>query len=109
VKEALEGTVTRRTRIDIPFIKEVVSKNFGVDKGALVSPSRKKDIAYPRQIAIYLCRQYTRDSLQMIGEAFGRKHSSVIHTLEVMDAQYRDNLKTKKEVDFIMEKIEAGV
>ncbi len=109
VKEALEGTVTRRTRIDIPFIQEVVSKNFGVDRTALVSPSRKKEIAYPRQIAIYLCRQYTRDSLQMIGEAFGRKHSSVIHTLEVMDAQYRDNLKTKKEVDFIMEKIESGV
>jgi chromosomal replication initiator protein len=109
VKEALEGTITRRTRIDIPFIQEVVSKNFGVDRGALVSPSRKQDIAYPRQIAIYLCRQYTRDSLQTIGEAFGRKHSSVIHTLEVMDAQYRDNLKTKKEVDFIMEKIESGI
>jgi chromosomal replication initiator protein len=109
VHEALEGTITRRTRIDIPFIMEVVSKNFDIDKNILVSPSRKKDIAYPRQIAIYICRQLTRDSLQTIGEAFGRKHSSVIHTLEVMDAQYRDNLKTKKEVDFIMEKIEAGV
>ena len=109
VHEALEGTITRRTRIDIPFIQEVVSKNFGIQRDALMSSSRKQDIAYPRQIAIYLCRQYTRDSLQTIGEAFGRKHSSVIHTLEVMDVHYRDNLKTKKEVDFIMEKIEAGV
>jgi chromosomal replication initiator protein len=109
VHEALEGTITRRTRIDISFIQDVISKNFGIHKDALLSPSRKQEIAYPRQIAIYLCRQYTRDSLQTIGEAFGRKHSSVIHTLEVMDAQYRDNLKTKKEVDFIMEKIESGI
>jgi chromosomal replication initiator protein len=106
--EALEGTIMRRARIDIPYIQEIVCRNFGVGKEDMVSSSRKSNVAYPRQIAIFLCRQYTRDSLQVIGEAFGRKHSSVIHVLEVMDAQYRDNLKTKKEVDYIMEKIEAG-
>jgi chromosomal replication initiator protein len=106
--EALEGTLRRRSRIDIPFIQETVCKNFKVEKPELVSASRKKDIAYPRNIAIYLCRQLTRDSLQVIGEAFGRKHSSIIHTLEVMDTEYRDNIKTKKEVDFILEKIESG-
>jgi len=58
-------------------------------------------------VAIFLCKRYTKESLQTIGEAFDRKHSSIIHALEVMEAQYSGNLKTKKEIDFLVERLDS--
>ena len=106
-KEILEGTLEKQARIDIPFIQDFVAKNFGISKELLSSSSRKKEILYPRQVAIFLCKRYTKESLQTIGEAFDRKHSSIIHALEVMDAQYTGNLKTKKEIDFLVERLDS--
>lgn len=106
-KEILEGTLEKQARVDIPFIQDFVAKNFGISKELLSSSSRKKEILYPRQVAIFLCKRYTKESLQTIGEAFDRKHSSIIHALEVMDAQYTGNLKTKKEIDFLVERLDS--
>lgn len=106
-REILEGSLEKQARIDIPFIQEFVAKNFGISKDTLTSSSRKKGILYPRQVAIFLCKRYTKESLQTIGQAFSRKHSSIIHALEVMDAQYTHNLKTKKEIDFLIERLDS--
>jgi chromosomal replication initiator protein len=106
-KEILEGTLEKQARIDIQYIQDFVAKNFGITKESLVSSSRKKGIIYPRQVAIFLCRRYTKESLQTIGQAFSRKHTSVIHTIEVIDTQYTHNLKTKKEIDFLIERLDS--
>jgi chromosomal replication initiator protein len=106
-KELLEGTLEKQQRITIEFIQNFVAKNFCIHKDTMISPSRKKEIVYPRQVAIFLCRRYTRESLQSIGNAFSRKHSSIIHSLETIDTTYKQNLKVKRELDFLIEKLEA--
>jgi chromosomal replication initiator protein len=106
-RELLEGTLEKQQRINIPYILDFISKNFSIPKDKIVSPSRKKDIVYPRQVAIFLCRRYTEEPLQIIGEAFSRKHSSVIHSLETIEAQYTQNLKVKREIDFLIEKLDS--
>jgi chromosomal replication initiation ATPase DnaA len=58
-------------------------------------------------VAIFLCRRYTREPLQNIGNAFSRKHSSIIHSLETIETMYRQNYKVKRELDFLVEKFEA--
>ncbi len=108
-KELLEGTLEKQERITIPFIQGFVAKNFGISKEQLISPSRKRGIVYPRQVAIFLCRHYTKESLQIIGQTFSRKHSSIIHSLEVIDEMYTGNLKTKREIDFLMERLENAI
>jgi chromosomal replication initiator protein len=105
-KEILEGTLERKSRIDIPFLLEFVAKHFGTTKESLISPSRKKPLAYPRQVAMYFCRRYTKETLQEIGNAFNRKHTSVMHSIEVMESEYQNNLKTKKEIDFLSERLD---
>jgi chromosomal replication initiator protein len=92
-QELLEGKLEKQQRITIPYLLDFISKNFSIPRERLVSPSRKKDVMYPRQVAIFLCRRYTDESLQNIGEAFSRKHSSIIHSLETIEAQYSQNLK----------------
>jgi chromosomal replication initiator protein len=106
-QELLEGTLEKQQRINIPYIVDFVSKNFSIPKEKLISPSRKKEILYPRQIAIFLCRRYTEEPLQTIGEAFSRKHSSIIHSLETIEAKYMQNLKVKREIDFLLEKLDG--
>lgn len=106
-KELLEGTLEKQQRITIEFIQSFVAKNFGIPRETIISPSRKKDIVYPRQVAIFLCRRYTREPLQSIGNAFSRKHSSIIHSLETIENLYKQNLKVKREMDFLIEKLEA--
>jgi len=106
-QELLEGTLEKQQRITIPYILDFISKNFSIAKEKIVSPSRRKDIVYPRQVAIFLCRRYTEESLQIIGEAFSRKHSSIIHSLETIETQYTQNLKVKREIDFLIEKLDS--
>jgi len=106
-KELLEGTLEKQQRINISYIQEYVAKNFGITTEKMISPSRKNDVVYPRQVAIFLCRRYTKESLQSIGAAFSRKHSSIIHSLETIDTKYTQNLKIKREIDFLIERLDS--
>lgn len=106
-KELLEGAVSRRQALTIATIQDLVSRSFSVPMEKLVSSSRRKEVIYPRQVAIYLCRRYTEEPLQVIGEAFMRKHSSVIHSLETIENRYNQDLKVKRDIDFLMDKIES--
>ncbi len=106
-KEILEGTLEKHQQITVDYIQDFVAKNFCISKETMISASRKKEIAYPRQVAIFLSRRYTAEPLKSIGDSFSRKHSSVIHSLEVIDNAYKQNLKVKKEIDFLIEKLET--
>lgn len=71
------------TKINISFIHQVVADYFKIDKDDLTSKKRTKDIAFTRQIAMYLARQLTDLSLIQIGKYFGgRDHTTVIHAYE---------------------------
>jgi chromosomal replication initiator protein len=66
--------------IPVELIQHEVCRYFGISKGDLVGSSRSKAFAYPRQVAMYLCRELTDESLPKIGRAFGgRDHSTVMH------------------------------
>lgn len=64
-------------------IKRIVAKHFNVKLADFDSSKRSRNIAYPRQIAMYLCREITGLSLPKIGELFGgRDHTTVLHGCE---------------------------
>lgn len=104
-QEVVGGASENKPRMDVPMIQEFVVKNYGLRREMLTSPSRKKEVMHPRQVAIYLCRRFTDETLEAIGQAFQRKHSSVIHALEVMDSQYRLDMNIRKEIDFLIDKL----
>jgi chromosomal replication initiator protein len=61
-------------------IQEVVAEVFGLTRDELVSPSRTARVAWPRQVAMYLSREHTHETLPAIGARFGgRDHSTVLH------------------------------
>jgi chromosomal replication initiator protein len=61
-------------------IQEIVAEVFGLTREELLSPTRTARIAWPRQVAMYLAREHTHETLPAIGAHFGgRDHSTVLH------------------------------
>ncbi|WCB91331.1 Chromosomal replication initiator protein DnaA [Baekduia alba] len=61
-------------------IQDLVAETFGLTREELLSPSRAARVAWPRQVAMYLAREHTHETLPAIGRRFGgRDHSTVLH------------------------------
>lgn len=91
--EALKDIISKKQgkHITIDLIQDVVSSYFNLRVEDLKSQRRTRNVAYPRQIAMYLSRKLTDMSLPKIGEEFGgRDHTTVIHAYEKIS----ENLKT---------------
>jgi chromosomal replication initiator protein len=72
--------VEREQGVTAKRIQQQVSEHFGLRMGELKSSSRLRSITFPRQIAMFLCRELTDDSLPEIGRHFGgRDHTTVLH------------------------------
>jgi chromosomal replication initiator protein len=66
--------------IPVELIQHEVCRYFGIPKSDLTGSGRSRSVVYPRQVAMYLCRELTDESLPKIGKAFGgRDHTTVIH------------------------------
>lgn len=73
--------------ISIEQIQKVVAANYQLTVDQLVSKSNSRQVAFPRQIAMYLCKKLTKHSYPEIGRAFGGKHhTTVIHSCEKIKA-----------------------
>jgi chromosomal replication initiator protein len=69
-----------RQTISIEVIQKKVAEHFDIRLADMTSKRRPENIAFPRQIAMYLSRQLTESSLNTIGEAYGgRDHGTVLH------------------------------
>ena len=60
-------------------IQKTVADYYDIRLGDMTSKRRPQSIAFPRQVAMYLCRDMTQHSLPAIGYAFGRNHATVLH------------------------------
>ena len=90
-------------------IIEVVCRYFEIDREALLSKSREKRVAYPRQLAMYLMRELAHRSLVEIGSALGgRDHSTVHHGWRKMERSLQVDPETKRDVTTLRELIERA-
>jgi chromosomal replication initiator protein len=92
--EALKDIISSNEpkRITIDLIQEIVSNYFNLKVEDFKSQRRTRNVAYPRQIAMYLSRTLTDTSLPKIGEEFGgRDHSTVIHAFEKISVSLKDD------------------
>jgi len=74
-----------RYALSIEVIQKKVAEHFDIRLADMTSKRRPENIAFPRQIAMYLARQMTENSLSAIGEAFGgRDHGTVLHACRLV-------------------------
>ena len=87
-------------------IKNAVARHFKIKVSDLEGKSRKRTLAYPRQIAMYLCRELTDYSNVRIGGIFGnRDHSTVMYACDKIRYDIETDEELKKEVQSIMDSI----
>ncbi|WAW14918.1 chromosomal replication initiator protein DnaA [Peptostreptococcus equinus] len=104
-KEALKDIlVSYSTKApNILRIKEMVAESYNVTVEELDSKKRTKNIAYPRQVAMYLSRHILNISLPSIGEQFGgRDHTTVIHSINKIEDEIEKNEVTKMKIEKII-------
>ena len=91
-KEALKDIVGAYNRqITVENIQKMVADYYKLKVGDLYSKKRSRMIARPRQVAMWLCKEVTPHSYQMIGESFGgRDHTTVLHAVRTIE-----DLRTK--------------
>jgi chromosomal replication initiator protein len=87
------------------LIAEFVCKQFKVPMSALQSRSRKRVITFPRQVAMFLCRKHTQESLAQIGKEFNRDHSTVMHSIKVVNDLTTRNISVDEQVKLLSEKL----
>lgn len=88
------------------LIVEVVSEHFNITVDQIMSKNRSSDIAKPRQIAMYLCKQMTSQPLDSIGQLLGgRDHSTIIHGVKKITSEYETDDVLRNTIDTIKKKI----
>lgn len=88
------------------LILEVVSEHFGITVDQVMSKNRSSDIAKPRQIAMYLCKNLTDLPLESIGQLLGgRDHSTIIHGIKKINEEFSSDDALKQTIKTIKKKI----
>ena len=99
-------TPSERREITAEVIIEIVAEHYNLNRSDLASPTKKKNIAYPRQIAMYLCRELTDVPLVTVGELLGgRDHSTVIHGCDRISTDLRTNEQLQSTIENLRKKI----
>ncbi len=93
VQTALADLLPQRGSLDLQQVLQAVASVFGLSPEQLLGRSRSRDVALPRQVAMYLMREEVNASLPQIGEALGgRDHTTVMYGCEkVADMIERDD------------------
>ena len=106
--EALKDIISKDKPkiITAEYIQETVANYFHLKPEELQSSKRTRNIAYPRQIAMYLCRKLTDLSLPKIGEKFGgRDHTTIIHGFEKISRELQSDIELAQILNELESKI----
>ncbi|MEN6414011.1 MAG: chromosomal replication initiator protein DnaA [Veillonellales bacterium] len=98
----------RPKQITMELIQEIVGSHFKIKIDELLAKKRTRNVAFPRQIAMYLCRELTDTSLPRIGEMFGgRDHTTVIHAHDKISRERKEDNKLNNTINELIKKIES--
>ena len=90
-------------------IIQIVSEFYDMKEREILSPSRKKEIVRPRQIAMFLLREELKSSYPFIGRKFaGKDHTTAIYACEKIGREIESNENLSNEIDLIRQRILSG-
>jgi chromosomal replication initiator protein len=93
--------------ITVERIQEVVSAHFKVPLHLLMSNKRSKEVAMARQVAMYLARELTRNSLPDIGKQFHKDHTTVIHGCDKIRRLMESDELFKSEIGQLVSRLQG--
>jgi len=102
-QEALKDMLRRKEKqLSIEAIQKIVAAFYNIKVVEMKSKKRSKELAFPRQVAMFLCRELTKSSLPHIGKEFGnRDHTTVLHAYDKISGQIKADTSLKEVVNHL--------
>lgn len=105
-KEVIAEIIGSSQMLSAEIIRDFIARQFKLSVQDLQSRSRKKTIAFPRQVSMYLARKYTDQGLAEIGKIFNRDHSTVLHSVRVITDAISRNGSIRGQVELLAKKLQ---
>jgi chromosomal replication initiator protein len=103
------GTIVAPRQVSVPIINEAVAEHFHLEVADLVGSRRTKDISLARQVAMYLARELTDLSLNVIGSKYGgRDHTTVMHAVDKVKTQLGKDLQVTADVQKLLTRLKGS-
>ncbi len=102
-EKSINDVITKKDKVlSLELIQETISKYFNITVEELKGVKRSNDVTFPRQIAMYLCRNVAQLPLTKIGAGFGKRdHTTVIHACSKIEKEIQNNVSTKRIVESV--------
>lgn len=94
-------------KISVEQILKSVASVFQVRVSDLRGSTRTKDIALPRQVAMYLAKEMINESLMMLGASFGKTHSTILHACKNIEKKVATDEMLRRQIGMIRKNMEA--
>lgn len=106
-QQVLKNIIDQQTRkVTIEAIQKAVSDQFGLRLPEIKAKNNSRQIVFPRQIAMYLCKHLTEASLPEIGRQFGGKHhTTVLHSIEKINEQRKNDKDLNRMLNKLTEQL----
>jgi chromosomal replication initiator protein len=106
-QQVLKNIIDQQSRkVTIEAIQKMVSEQFGLRLPEIKAKNNSRQIVFPRQIAMYLCKHLTEASLPEIGRQFGGKHhTTVLHSIEKINEQRKDDKDLNRVLNKLTEQL----
>lgn len=105
IKEVLSELIGAQSSLNGEAIRSFIGGQYNISIEELKSRTRKRSVAFPRQIAMYLTRKYTDNSLADIGGLYNRDHSTVLHAIRVVTRDMSRNSSIKEQISLLCDKL----
>ena len=106
IKETLSNIIGQQGQITVEMIRDFIAGQYKVTINDLQSKSRKRTIAFPRQVCMYLARKHTELPLSDIGRAVNRDHSTVVHAVRTITNKIARDGSTRGQIELLSDKLE---
>ena len=103
------GNDIKTRTITYEGIIKVVADHYNVKQDELFNKKRTQNIAFPRQVAMYLCRELANIPLKSIGQCMGnRDHTTIMHGCDKIEQELQNSQTTQKAIEILKKKLQPG-
>lgn len=93
-------------KITVELIIDIVSEHYEISSSDILSSKKSKNIAFPRQICMYLCRNLTEFSLEDIGKSLGnRDHTTILYGIQKIEKDIKTDRSLQNTIEVLIKKI----
>ena len=107
-EEALKDLISPddKKQVTPELIIDVVAEHYNITSADIYSINKSRNIAFPRQVAMYFCRKLTDNSLAEIGKLLGnRDHTTVLHGIDKVEKTMKKDLSLQNTIEVLNKKI----